>query len=656
MQTTRPIALLTLFFTLLCSISFGQQQQPVINDISVSDRSTDQDFPIQIQALSSGGTIDEQITGTYQFGLNDETVDLEFTKGIANMPFDKENTGLFFFTNPTKDLSFKLYHISPADDGLRMKHLPLWLSLLPPLLAIVLALIFKEVLISLFSGIFLGAFIVNGLSISSIPISFLQTIDKYAIGAMLDSGHASIIIFSLMIGGMVAVISRNGGMQGVVNILSRYAKSKRSAQLVTWFLGVAIFFDDYANTLIVGNTMRPVSDKFKISREKLSYLVDSTAAPVASIAFITTWIGAELGYIGDAIAQLGLDDQNAYSMFMGSLEYAYYPIFTLVFMLFIIFLQRDFGAMHTAELKADVEGQHNNSVNTDSDELKAMEVKAGIEPKAINAILPIVTVVLMVLVGLVYTGWDADVIYSDQFGFIDKLSTTFGNADSYRALLWASLSGMMVALVMTVGGRLMSIAEAMETTVKGFQSLLIAMLILVTAWSLATITEELHTANFLTSLMVGNVDPFLMPTITFLLAAGVSFSTGSSWSTMAILFPILLPTTYTLCMSEGLDHETSLSVMYNVIAVIMGGSVFGDHCSPISDTTILSSLASGCNHIDHVRTQIPYALTVGLVSILVGGIFFYLNVPWYLEYLLGFVVLYLIVRYVGKPYPALVKA
>lgn len=656
MQTNRPLALLTIIFTLLCNIAYGQQQTPVISDIDINYTTDNEDLPIQVKAIDQSGSIDQQVNGTYKFDLNDETLALEFTNGVAYMPFEAESAGLFFFTNPTQDLSFKLYHISSTNDGIRVKHLPLWLSLLPPLLAIILALIFKEVLISLFSGIFLGAFIVNGLSLGSIPLSFLQTIDKYAIGAMLDSGHASIIIFSLMIGGMVAVISRNGGMQGVVNILSRYAKSKRSAQLVTWFLGVAIFFDDYANTLIVGNTMRPVSDRFKISREKLSYLVDSTAAPVASIAFITTWIGAELGYIGDAIAQLGLDDQNAYSMFIGSLEYAYYPIFTLVFMLFVIFLQRDFGAMHNAELRAEANGQNDSSVNTDSDELKAMEVKAGINPKAINAILPILTVVLMVLVGLVYTGWDADVIYSDQLGFIDKLSTTFGNADSYRALLWASLSGMMVALVMTVGGRLMSIGEAMETTVKGFQSLLIAMLILVTAWSLATITEELHTANFLTSLMVGNVDPFLMPTITFLLAAGVSFSTGSSWSTMAILFPILLPTTYTLCMSEGLDHETSLSVMYNVIAVIMGGSVFGDHCSPISDTTILSSLASGCNHIDHVRTQIPYALTVGLVSILVGGIFFYLNVPWYIEYILGIAVLYLIVRYVGKPYPATSKA
>lgn len=655
MQSTRPIALLTLIFTLLCNTAFGQQQLPVINDIGITYAQVSESLPLQVEALTETGTIDAQVSGSYKFEMNEETLELEFTNGIAHMPFEAENEGLFFFTNPTKDLSFKLFHISPANDGLRIQHLPLWLSLLPPLLAIILALIFKEVLVSLFSGIFLGAFIVNGLSIGSIPLSFLQTIDKYAIGAMLDSGHASIIIFSLMIGGMVAIISRNGGMQGVVNILSRYAKSKRSAQLVTWFLGVAIFFDDYANTLIVGNTMRPVSDRFKISREKLSYIVDSTAAPVASIAFITTWIGAELGYIGDAIAQLGLEDQNAYSMFIGSLEYAYYPIFTLVFMLFIIFLQRDFGAMHKAELKAEELGNNNTPI-ADNDELKAMEIKAGITPKAINAILPIVTVVLMVLVGLVYSGWDSEVINNSQLGFIDKLSTTFGNADSYRALLWASLSGMMVALVMTVGGKLMSIGEAMETTVKGFQSLLIAMLILVTAWSLATITEELHTANFLTSLMVGNVDPFLMPTITFLLAAGVSFSTGSSWSTMAILFPILLPTTYTLCMSEGLDHETSLSVMYNVIAVIMGGSVFGDHCSPISDTTILSSLASGCNHIDHVRTQIPYALTVGLVSILVGGIFFYLNVPWYLEYLLGFVVLYLIVRYIGKPYPATNKA
>lgn len=584
------------------------------------------------------------------FELNGEEISLKFIDNEAVISLEDKEDGLYLFQNISQDLSFKLYHISRQDNGLRIQHLPLWLSILPPLFAIVLALAFKEVLISLFSGVWLGAFIANGLQLKLIPLAFLETVDKYAIGAMLDSGHASIIIFSLMIGGMVAVISRNGGMQGVVNLLTRFATTRRSTQLVTWFLGIAIFFDDYANTLIVGNTMRAPNDKFKVSREKLAYLVDSTAAPVASIAFITTWIGAELGYIGDAIDQIGLDT-NAYGMFMGSLEYAYYPIFTIAFMFFIIWLQRDFGPMHQVEVAASKGADSGAAITANDDaDLKAMEMKEGVQPRAINAILPILTVIGMVLVGLIYTGYDAEVWNADT-SFITKISTTFGNADSYQALLWASLSGMAVALLMTLGGRLMSIEEAMSTTVNGFKSLLIAMLILVAAWSLATITEELYTANFLTSLMVGSVDPYWMPSIVFILAAGVSFSTGSSWSTMAILFPIILPTTWTLCTAAGLDYDTSIHIMYNVIAVIMGGSVFGDHCSPISDTTILSSLASGCDHIDHVRTQIPYALTVAAVSIICGGLFFYLNLPWYLEYASGIVIMYLLVRYLGKKNP-----
>lgn len=649
MQTTFRPYFLTILLLLSSFVAVAQASSTLPDDLLLQQvGSVDS---VKIVAVDADGTPLSNFNASYQLEINGTKQELQLINGEAGLPLAEEPEGLYFITDLQKKLSFKLYHISGFGTGnLRIKHLPLWLSILPPLLAIMLALIFKEVLVSLFSGVWLGAFIVNGMRLELIPLSFLNTVDKYAIDAVMDSGHASIIIFSLVIGGMVAVISKNGGMQGVVDFLSRYARTKRSAQFVTWFLGIAIFFDDYANTLIVGNTMRPVSDRFKISREKLAYLVDSTAAPVASIAFITTWIGAELGYIGDAIEKLGLD-QNAYGMFVGSLEYAYYPIFTLVFMFFLILMQRDFGPMYQVELAAAGGGKTGSSnAHENDDEMNAMSIMEGITPKAINAVLPILTVIVMTLVGLVYTGYDA-AVWDGDTGFINKLSATFGNADSYRALLWSSISGLMMAILMTLTQRQMSLAVAMDTTVKGFKSLLIAMLILVLAWSLAAITEELHTAGFLTALMVGKVNPFLMPTITFILAAGVSFSTGSSWSTMAILFPILLPTSFTLCQAAGLDMEVTLSVLYNVIAVIMGGSVFGDHCSPISDTTILSSLASGCNHIDHVRTQIPYALTVGAISILAGGIFFYLSIPWYLEYLLGFGVLYLVARYVGKAYP-----
>ncbi len=618
-------------------------------------------FAIEVPASGNTETVwimanDANANGLVPFSINDKDTVLQFTNGRAEFALNEEGaTGLYFFAQTLKAYDFKLYHFRVEDAQVTTQHLPLWLSILPPLIAILLALTFKEVLSSLFAGVFAGAFIVNGMHLDLIPLSLFNTIDKYAITAMLDSGHASIILFSLLIGGMVAIISRNGGMQGIVDKLSIFAKTRRSSSLITWFLGIVIFFDDYANTLIVGNTMKPLADKFKMSREKLAYIVDSTAAPVASIAFITTWIGAELGYIGDAIQTLGLD-QNAYGMFIGSLEYAYYPIFTLGFIFMLIWMKRDFGPMHKAELRATTAKTGPTDHSLDSEEVKTLQMKEGITPNWLFAFLPVLTVVVVTVVGLMITGHDAAVWANVDMGFLTKLSTTIGNADSYRSLLWSSLSGLLVAVLMTVGGRLMGVMETADVMVKGFKSLLIAMIILVSAWSLATITEELHTANFLTSLMVGKVNPYFMPAITFILAAGVSFSTGSSWSTMAILFPIVLPTTWTLCIAAGIDHDQAYAIMFNVIATIMGGAVFGDHCSPISDTTILSSLSTGCDHIDHVRTQMPYAMTVGAVSIICGGLLFYLRLPWYLLYPAGFLILYLIIRYFGKPVPETLEA
>lgn len=649
----RLIAVSTIF---LSFVFLGSQANSLLaQNLSVKDfelRSISETAKtIQIVALQNDAA-DASINGSDTFVLNGDSTQITFQNGVAS--FDASALqGLIFVQNPDADLSFKLYHVNQESDSIRLQHIPLWLSILPPLLAIFLALVYKEVLISLFSGVWLGAFIVNGLNFKLLLMSLLNTIDKYALDALTESGHAAIVIFSLMIGGMVAVISRNGGMQGVVDRLSVFAKNKRRSQLVTWFLGIAIFFDDYANTLIVGNTMRPVTDRFKISREKLSYIVDATAAPVASIAFITTWIGAELDYIGSALHSVGVEE-SAYSMFLGSLEYAHYSIFTILFMFLLIWMQRDYGPMHAAEQQA--ENADVNTKSNDDPELKALEMKPGVKPQAINAILPILTVVITVMLGLLYTGatdiWNSSIPFgqklSQTMGSVNALSATIGAADSYTALLWASLMGVGVSIAITLGRRLLTLQETMEVTIKGFKSLLIAMLILITAWSLGTITGELHTADFLTSLMVGNVSPHAIPLLTFLLAAGVSFSTGSSWSTMAILYPIMLPTTWLLCNSAGLDHATSIDIMYYSIAVIMGGSVFGDHCSPISDTTILSSLASSCDHIQHVRTQMPYALTVALVSLVIGGGLFFFSTPWYIIYPAGVLCMYGIIKVLGK--------
>ncbi|MEZ4851115.1 MAG: Na+/H+ antiporter NhaC family protein [Bacteroidia bacterium] len=534
---------------------------------------------------------------------------------------------------------------------------PLWLSIMPPLIAIALALVFREVILSLFIGIFFGAGVLgyyNQDSIWGIFSGFLAVIDTYIVNAMTDSSHMAILLFSLLIGGMVALISRNGGMMGVVNRISTFAKTPKTGQFATWLLGLVIFFDDYANTLVVGNTMRSITDKLKISREKLSYLVDSTAAPVAALAFITTWIGAELGYIQDGIVNLSdfPANQSPYTIFINSLAYSFYPVLTLLFMLMVIFTGRDFGPMLKAERRARSTGvvsQDNaGSAAELEDDLRHFQPIEGIKHRSFNAAIPVGVLVFGVLTGLVYTGYNAEIWNDASLGFIQKLSQTIGASDSYAALMWASLCSVGVALILTIGQKMMNAVRAIETMSNGFKAMLGAVMILIMAWSLQGVTEDMHTADFLTDLLGESLSPPLIPAITFILAAVVAFSTGSSWSTMAILYPLLIPLTWQVSMNTGLVEAESLPILYNVVASLLAGSVLGDHCSPISDTTILSSLASSCNHIDHVRTQLPYALVVGVVATFIGILPSAYGVPSVISFLVAIGVLFAIVRFLGK--------
>jgi Na+/H+ antiporter NhaC len=472
--------------------------------------------------------------------------------------------------------------------------------------------------------------------------------------AMADEGHVSVILFSTLIGGIVALISKNGGMQAVVDKISRRANSPKSGQMATWFLGVGIFFDDYANTLVVGNTMRPLTDRLKISREKLSYIVDSTAAPIAAIALITTWIGAELGYIQSALDQINAGESviegGPYIIFLGSLKYSFYPVFALIFMLILIQRGRDFGPMHKAEVNARKGVIASNSKSIDSSELDEFAPQEGAKLNMWNAIIPILIVVLGTMLGLIYTGYmaDASVWSSEEFSLSRKLSIIIGNSDSYKGLLWASMLGLMAAVLLSVGRKTMSFVDAISASIDGFKTMVPAMVILILAWSLAALTEQMHTADYLTSMVEGRLAVWALPAVTFLLSAVVAFSTGSSWGTMAIIYPIMLPLAWGLSIESGIDAAAAMEIFLNTTSCVLAGAVLGDHCSPISDTTILSSLATRCDHLQHVKTQMPYALTVGFVAVIFTTLSPLLSLPWLLNYLIGFGLLYLIVSLLGK--------
>jgi len=497
--------------------------------------------------------------------------------------------------------------------------IPAWLSILPPLVAIGLALITKEVLLSLFLGVFSGAlFIYNWQPLTALA----RTIDHYVASAVADPNQAAILVFTTLLGGMVGLINKSGGTLGIVDKIRPFATSPQRGQFATWALGIMIFFDDYANTLIVGSTMRPITDRLRISREKLAYIVDSTAAPVASIFPISSWIGFEVGLIAAAFAVVDIPF-NAYTTFVASIPYRFYPIFALVLGFTIAVTGRDFGPMLKAERRARKTGKllADDAVPLANFNTDILEPPPGAPRRAINAIVPILAVIGITIAGMYSSGSSG--LERADFGTTGAwLREVFGNADSIAALCWASLGGVILAFGLPLVQRIFTLREGVGAMVEGFKSIFLALIVLILAWSIGSVCSELQTAEFLVGLSQGVLSPHWFPVLIFLLSAAVSFATGSSWGTLGILMPLVVPIAHGLSIGAGLalGSDGYSAVLVGTISSVLAGSVWGDHCSPISDTTILSSTASGSDHIAHVRTQLPYALSMGVLGMLLGDI------------------------------------
>ncbi len=482
---------------------------------------------------------------------------------------------------------------------------PAWTSILPPLVAIVLALVFRHVLLALIIGVWLGAFLLTGMS----PVSsFARLLDTHLVGAIADRGHASILLFSLLLGGMLGLITQSGGAKGLASWVRGDTKSRRRSQLTTWFLGLLIFFDDYANSLLVGASMRPVTDRLRISREKLAFLVDATAAPVSSLALISSWIAVEVGYIEDQFVHLGIE-RDAYVTFIETIPYRFYPLLMLLFVAWVALRGRDFGPMLRAERRAAEEGLLMRSGAHPASDFHDEAVREDVEGRPMNALIPVVVVVLVAGAGIYFDG-RAKVLAT---GLEPSLRAIVGAASSSAALLWASGAGCLAGLVMSLSSRALTLGDSMDAWMAGMRGMLLAVSILVLAWALGGVCRDLHSAEFLIGIVGDWLTPMWIPATVFVLAAVVSFATGTSWGTMAILFPLVVPLAHQIAPgNEG--------ILLGAVSSILAGSVWGDHCSPISDTTILSSMATSCDHMDHVRTQLPYALLVGLVGLLCAEI------------------------------------
>ena len=524
-------------------------------------------------------------------------------------------------------------------------------TLIPPIVAILLAFITKNVVISLFIGVLSGGFILNltGFNVfGALTQAFLDFINR-ALNSLSDPWNAGIVMQVLVIGGVINLVAKMGGAKAIAEALAKKAKTAKSAQLITWFLGICVFFDDYANSLIVGPIMRPVADKMKISRERLAFIIDATAAPIAGLAIISTWIGLEVSLISEGFESIGVE-ASGFGVFLQTIPYRFYNILILAFIVITIITLREFGPMRKAEISArKLKDLTNEEIAVTSSHMDELEPKEGVKLSIWNAIVPIGALIISAIVAFYYSGYSSimagddiaikAIVTNSPLSF-KAILEVFAASDASIALLQSAIFSTVVAIVMAVWKKIFTISEAIEVWIDGMKGLIITAVILILAWSLGSVIKELGAAEYLVEALNGAIPAFLLPSLIFILGAIISFSTGSAYGTMSILMPLAIPLAYKI------NPEMSFVIVRT--SAVLTGAIFGDHCSPISDTTILSSMGAGCSHIEHVKTQMWYALFVAAITILFGYIPAGFGLPIYIVLPMSCVALFIGVMIFGK--------
>ncbi len=463
-----------------------------------------------------------------------------------------------------------------------------WWALIPPVIAILLALITKEVYSSLFIGIVFGGLIYSNFSFEGTMNHVIQ--DGF-ITSIADSYNIGILVFLVMLGALVAMMNKAGGSQAFGKWTTKHIKSRVGAQLATILLGVLIFVDDYFNCLTVGSVMRPVTDKHNISRAKLSYLIDATAAPVCIIAPISSWAAAVAGFAKGSGAASGM------SLFISAIPYNFYAILTIVMMIFLAISNMDYGPMKKHEINA----MNGDIFTTGKEQMADTDMDANPKGKVCDLVIPVIVLIIACVLGMIYSG-GFFAKGDDKADFI----TAFSNSDASVGLAIGSFFAIIFTVIYYLCRRVLKFTECMEALPNGFKAMVPAIMILCCAWTLKAMTDSLGAKIFISQIVESSAAgfQFFLPAIIFLIAVGLSFATGTSWGTFGILIPIVLSI-------FGAD-DGNITIV--AISACMAGAVCGDHCSPISDTTIMASAGAQCNHINHVSTQLPYALTVAGVS------------------------------------------
>ncbi len=475
--------------------------------------------------------------------------------------------------------------------------------MLPPLIAIALCIITRQVILSLFLGVAAGLFIHSDWNV----FGAFRELTEVLVAQLVDDWHARVILFTCLLGGTTGLIQISGGFQAFGRWAGKVVRSARGARLTAWFAGLILFFDDYFDCLTSGSVVRPITDEFKVSREKLAYLVDVTAAPICTVIPLSTWAAYMMGLVATEFDKAGVSG-SPFGTFLASIPFNFYAIGSILLALYIAVTARNFGPMARAEHRARTTGA---VLGGDPAEVTGQDIlvlQASPRGSISDLVVPIVTLVGIMLLGLLYTG-----------GLFEgaTLVEAIGDADAATALIWATITANIVAFLWYVLRRVATAAECLKGMVQGFKAMVPALAILILAWSIGEVTDRLGLGEFVANTVGQVLVPWLVPMLVFVVSALISFSTGTSWGTFAIMMPVAMP----LAFATG-------AAIPAVVGGVFGGGVFGDHCSPISDTTILSSTGASCNHIDHVYTQLPYALLaagIAAVGFIVGGL---MQSPW----------------------------
>lgn len=486
-----------------------------------------------------------------------------------------------------------------------MEHHGFW-SLLPPFIAIIVAIKTKQVFVSLLFGIWLGWVILSGGNILTGTLATIQAL----VDVFKDAGNTRTIMFSCLVGALIAFIQKSGGVAGFIKVVTRFLEkieskkvgnSRKVVQLLAWATGSVIFVESSINALTVGTLFRPIFDKLKIPREKLAYIADSISAPTCILIPLNAW-GA---YIMGLLAAQGF--ANPLAVLAGAFFFNFYPMLAAGTVLLVILTQKDFGPMKKAEERALKEGKviRDGARPLISSEIISIEKKEGVPERAFNMIIPIAVMVLMMPLMLVFTGW-SNVDNITTLKWYEQILTAIGKGSGSASVLYSVLTSIIVGIILYTSQKIFTFSETIDLIFKGISGLIPLALIMMLAFAIGAVCRELGTGIYTAEISKAWLSPNFVPVIVFLVGCVIAFSTGTSWGTFAIMIAVSVP------MAETLGAN-----MYLTIAAALGGGIFGDHCSPISDTTIISSMAAASDHIDHVKTQLPYALTAGILTALI---------------------------------------